>query len=354
MPSKSCKDDGAELQVLQADISNAADVERVISAVNADAAPLRGVVHAAGVLDDGALIHQTWDRFVPVLAPKVSAGWLLHRRTRTLPLDFFALFSSASALLGSPGQANYAAANAFLDGLAHQRRAAGLPALAVDWGAWTEVGMAAALDERDQRRIAERGIGTITPEVGVAAFGAALTDGVAEVAVVPIDWSVLRANWPGPVPPLLSDLVGDATAPGATATPAAEEAFVEALAKAAPEQRRAVLATLLQVQISRVLGLDAASTIDSQQGFTELGMDSLMAVELSNRLAAVTDLALPSTLAFEQPTLDDLAAHLQTLLADRVDFGAAADSTPIDEELAGLSADELTDELLKELDDAGY
>jgi acyl transferase domain-containing protein/acyl carrier protein len=348
------KHGGAELQVIQADVSDAADVERVLSAINTATAPLRGVVHAAGVLDDGALAHQSWDRFVPVLAPKATAGWLLDRLTRTLPLDFFALFSSASALLGSPGQANYAAANAFLDGLAHQRRAAGLPALAVGWGAWTDVGMAAALDERDRRRITERGIGTITPEVGVAAFGAALTDGVTQVAIVPIDWPVLRANWPGTVPPLLSELADEATSPRATAASAAEEAFGDALAKAAPERRHEILVTLLQAQVAKVLGLDATSTIDSQQGFTELGMDSLMAVELSNRLAVLTDLALPSTLAFEQPTLDDLAAHLQILLADRIDFGDTQHPTSIDEELAGLSADELTDELLKELDDAGY
>ena len=154
---------GANVIVARADMARREDVQRLLSEIAASHAPLRGIVHAAGVLDDGVLLQQEWERFARVMAPKIAGSWNLHTLTQDLPLDFFVLFSSASSVLGSPGQTNYAAANAFMDALAHLRRSQGLPALSINWGAWSVSGMAAALDERDQRRWAERGLVAMSP-----------------------------------------------------------------------------------------------------------------------------------------------------------------------------------------------
>jgi NAD(P)-dependent dehydrogenase (short-subunit alcohol dehydrogenase family) len=194
---------GVEVLVLQADIACEADVERVFATLRAAGPALRGVIHAAGVLDDGMLGQQTWERFTPVLAPKLAGAWLLDQATRTLPLDFFVLFSSSSALLGAAGQANYAAANAALDALAQRRRAAGLPALSVNWGAWDEVGMVAALDERDRRRFALRGIELITLEAGLRTLQRLLAQDAPQIAVLPISWPTLLAQFPAGSHPLL-------------------------------------------------------------------------------------------------------------------------------------------------------
>src|SRR5262249_32324326 len=134
---------GAQVAVLQADVADEQAVERILEQIAASMPPLRGIVHAAGVLDDGVLLKQSWGRFERVLAPKLLGAWNLHTQTRGLPLDFFVLFSSLASVLGSPGQGNYAAGNAFLDALAHHRQSQGLPALSVNWALWAEAGMAA-------------------------------------------------------------------------------------------------------------------------------------------------------------------------------------------------------------------
>ena len=156
---------GAQVVVAQGDVAREADVQGVLAQIAGGQPPLRGIIHAAGVLDDGVLLQQTWERFAKVLAPKVEGAWNLHRLTQTAPLDFFVLFSSAAALLGSPGQANHAAANAFLDALAHHRRALGLPAVSINWGVWSGWGVAA--DRGVGARAAVQGMGSFTPEEGL-------------------------------------------------------------------------------------------------------------------------------------------------------------------------------------------
>src|SRR5262249_29728075 len=151
-------------------------------------APLRGIVHAAGVLDDGVMLQQTWERFAKVMAPKVDGAWRLHEATRDLPLDFFVCFSSIGSLTGAPRQAHYAAANAWLDAFAHFRRQQGVKALTVNWGAWASSGMAAALSERDRKRQAEMGLSTIAADQGLAVMQRLLAADVAEAAVLPIEW----------------------------------------------------------------------------------------------------------------------------------------------------------------------
>src|SRR5205814_9986715 len=183
--------------------------------------PLRGIVHAAGVLDDGVLIQQEWTRFARVMAPKISGSWNLHTLTLDLPLDFFVFFSSAASVLGSPGQANYAAANAFMDALAHERRRLRLAALSINWGAWDVAGMAASLDARDQRRWAGQGLTPMPPHEGVAALQDLLDSGHTQVAVLAMDWRRYREQFvKTSMPPFLSRLAADpATAGEASRSP---------------------------------------------------------------------------------------------------------------------------------------
>ena len=179
---------GVEMYVGQADVSQRDEMEKIIHHITENMPPLRGVIHAAGILDDGILLDQTWPRFSTVMAPKIDGAWNLHTLTSTSALDFFILFSANASLLGSPGQGNYASANAFLDGLAHYRRLQGLVALTIDWGAWAEVGMAAKLDTQNQRRWTLQGIDQIKPVDGMRAMARLLERESAQAGVLPINW----------------------------------------------------------------------------------------------------------------------------------------------------------------------
>lgn len=177
---------GAEVLVHQGDVARQADIEAALAEIDRADLPLLGVFHCAGVLDDGALTQQTWERFQQVMGPKVDGAWLLHRLTTGRPVEHFVLFSSVAAVLGSPGQANHSAANAYLDALAWQRRAAGLPALSINWGAWSRIG--AAADEAIAERTRKQGLDAITPERGLQALEALLRAGPAQAAVASVRW----------------------------------------------------------------------------------------------------------------------------------------------------------------------
>ena len=184
---------GVKLTLVQADVTVPTQLQAALAQIDA-AMPLRGIIHAAGVLDDAALSNQNWSRFAHVLAPKMVGAWQLHRLTRNMALDFFVVFSSTAGLLGNRGQANHAAANAFLDAFVHYRRAQGLPALSINWGAWAEIGAAAELVRTQQQQMAAQGMGVITPQHGLAALGYLLTQlanqqGASQVGVVPIHWA---------------------------------------------------------------------------------------------------------------------------------------------------------------------
>ena len=184
---------GVTVTVAQADVSDKQRLQAILDQIDA-AYPLCGVIHGAGVLDDGALQQQNSARFAKVLAPKVQGAWNLHLLTQGMALDFFVLFSSAAALLGSRGQANYAAANAFLDALAHHRHAQGLPGLSIDWGAWAEVGMAAQLVRTQRTQLAAQGMRAIAPAQGVAALAHLLGQPTPQVGVIPVNWATVMDN----------------------------------------------------------------------------------------------------------------------------------------------------------------
>ncbi len=343
---------GAAIQVIQADVSTESGVDAALGAVASSGAALRGVFHLAGVVDDGPVAQQPWPRAEAVLAPKATGAWLLDHRTRNAGLDQFVLFSSASGVLGAPGQGSYAAANGALDAVAHRRRALGLAGLSVDWGAWSGDGMAGRLTDRDQRRIAERGFTPLPVETALAALDRLLATGATRATVLAADWPSVAAGI-GAVPSLLTDL---ATASEGTGVVDDARSLATALAEAEPRRRRDVLATHVRRQLARVLGLDPNESIDPFQGLTDLGMDSLMAVELSNRLSVVVRRPLASTFALEEPTLNHVVDHLGSLLSDEFEFEErpAPTAPDPDPELTALSEDELRDALLRELEATGY
>lgn len=306
--------DGARVVTIAADVASAAEVQRVLQQMSqAGLPPLRGLIHAAGVLEDGVLLQQNWPRFARVFAPKVSGAWNLHTATRAMALDFFVLFSSTSALLGAAGQGNYAAANAFLDGLAHYRRALGLPALSVNWGPWAEVGMAANLGSKEQQRLTSQGMGAITPSQGLRILEELLGCDEAQIGVLPVQWRKFLAQFAvGKVPPVLRAIADEMSSRPAEkpAMPDSTTEFQQRLAAAQPAERRGLMETHLRALIGRVLGLHSPEAIGLQQPLQELGMDSLMAVELRNAIGNSVGRELPATLLYDYPTVKALADFL--------------------------------------------
>jgi len=272
---------GATVLVAKADVSDAVALSALLSDVRERLGPIRGVVHAAGVLDDGMLSEQTPERFAGVMAPKVRGGWALHELTAKDPLDFFVLFSSGAVVLGSPGQSNYAAANGFLDALAAYRHARGLPALSINWGSWAEVGMAAGVGADHHRRWAAMGLEMITPESGMTMLADMLASGAGpQVAAVPM----VRSRLPATLGPFYCGLIDNKTEQkDAVVTPVDILADLHAVE---PIARRALLDKLLADQVLRVLALPAGQKVDPQESLLNLGMDSLMAMEFRNRIQA--------------------------------------------------------------------
>ncbi|MFH8367650.1 type I polyketide synthase [Streptomyces sp. NPDC018031] len=318
---------GAAVTIAACDASDRAALAALIAAIPA-AHPLTGVVHAAGVLDDGVVESLTPDRVDTVLRPKTDAAINLHQLTAGLPLTAFVLFSSAAGTFGGSGQANYAAANAYLDALAAHRRAAGLPATSLGWGFWAErSGMTGHLDDEDVRRMRQGGITALTSDEGLALFDAAGTAGQATLLPVRLDIPALRARaLSGGVPALLRGLV---RVPGRRAADAADggaggSQLDRRLAGLPEAGQQELLLDLVRTHVAEVLGHTGTETVEATRAFKELGFDSLTAVELRNRLNAATGLRLPATLVFDYPTPSALALQLRRdLVGARTADGAA-------------------------------
>ncbi|MEI2579701.1 type I polyketide synthase [Scytonema sp. PRP1] len=293
---------GSRVLVVKADISNFEDAARALETVKASMPPLRGVVHAAGVLDDGVLLQQNWERFQRVMAPKVEGTWNLHTLTRNLSLDFFVCFSSVASVLGSPGQGNYVAANAFMDALAHYRQFLGLPGLSINWGPWIEAGMAAELDSKNQHRLAELGLGSIRSTQGLQILGELLRQNKTQVVVQPMNWSKFLQQASTPL------FENFAQASGQRLEQQPE--LLQQLKATPAHKRRDLLATYVRSQVAKVLGMSSPEQILPRQRLFDLGIDSLSAVELKNRLDSALGRSLRSTLIFDYPTLDALVEYL--------------------------------------------
>ncbi len=336
---------GAHVLVRRADVSQRDQMAAVMGEITTSLPPLRGVFHTAGVLDDGVLAQQTWERFERVLAPKVAGAWILHELTAGLPLDFFVLFSSIASVLGAAGQASHAAANAFEDALAHARRMEGLPALSVNWGAWSDLGSAARQDLEHRR--SRLGVGAFTTAQGIAVFEQVLSMDCAQVGAAPIAWDDFTHHFPkGAVPRWLRDLPVRGVPRPAQAAPATSEPdLLERLSAEHEANRLSILRESVDALAHRVLGLAAGRRIDPQQPLQELGLDSLMAVEFRNALASAIKRPLPATILFSYPAIEDVAGFLHGEL-----FGAPAEPTKPGNVLAQIEdlSDEAVDRLLAE------
>ncbi|TDT97691.1 acyl transferase domain-containing protein [Streptomyces sp. 846.5] len=320
---------GAEVSVLACDVADRTVLGAVLDSVPAEH-PLTAVVHTAGVLDDGVVTSLTPEQLDAVLRPKVDAAVNLHELTRDLDLSAFVAFSSSAGVLGAPGQANYAAANAVLDSLAQLRRTLGLPAVSLAWGPWSRTtGMTSSLTATDMRRMARAGLPALTPDAGLALFDAAL--GRPEPLLLPMSVDTAQLGTAGPVPALLSGLVRARPRRAAAAetggADAAASLSLQLSSMSTAERLRAVLNVVCE-QAAAVLGHGSAAAVDSDQAFKELGFDSLTAVELRNRLNTAIGILLPATLVFDYPTPDVLAGHLCTELFPGTDAASAAASEP--------------------------
>ncbi|MGW7349627.1 SDR family NAD(P)-dependent oxidoreductase, partial [Streptomyces sp. NPDC054854] len=287
---------GATARVEACDVSDRQQLAALIASLEE---PLTAVVHAAGVLDDGVIESMTVEQIERVMRPKVDAAWHLHELTAGMDLSAFVLFSSVAALIGAPGQANYAAANAGLDALAAKRRADGLVATSLAWGLWAEAGgMTGQLGGAEIARLERMGVSALSAELGLELFDQSFSADAALVAPVKLDTAVLRSRArAGMLAPLLRGLVRTPARRAETGGSLAQR-----LAGVPEADRERVMLELVQTQVASVLGHASGAAIDPERAFKELGFDSLSAVELRNRLARATGLRLPATLVFDHPT----------------------------------------------------
>ncbi|AOR29815.1 hypothetical protein BFF78_00780 [Streptomyces fodineus] len=321
---------GAQVRVAACDVSDRGQLAELLGSLEQ---PLTAVVHSAGVLDDGVIDSLTPEQMTRVMRPKVDAAWHLHELTAGMELSAFVLFSSAAAQMGNPGQANYAAANAVLDALAHQRRAKGLPASSLAWGLWADAtGMTGELDEADLARMERTGVGALSAERGLDLFDESLGLDAALLVPVRLDLVALRSQArAGTLPALLRGLV---RAPARRAK-SAGGSLAQRLTGVAEADREQVVLEVVQAQVAAVLGHASAAAVDPERAFKELGFDSLAAVELRNRLTQATGLRLPATLIFDHPTPEAVA---RLLLEDVGGVPEEQNGSPFEEELQRLEA----------------
>jgi acyl transferase domain-containing protein/acyl-CoA synthetase (AMP-forming)/AMP-acid ligase II/acyl carrier protein/SAM-dependent methyltransferase len=332
----------ARVFVAQADVSEIKQVASVLADIERSLPPLRGIIQAAGVLDDGVLIQQSWDRFARVLAPKAMGTWNLHTLTQEMSLDFFVMFSSVGSLLGSPGQANHAAANAFMDALAFYRQAQGRVGLSINWGGWSELGAAA------QRQVTERattkGIGAIAPQQGLQVLERLFVWPCGQVGVLPIHWPTFLQQFPpGGIPPQLSELarqVESTWTDGLSPTQPLE--LRRRWEGASPQDRPSILMAGLQQKVAQVLGLKDVQ-LNVQEPLSNLGLDSLMAIELRQQVSTDWDVDLPMEKFLEGSSVASLAAQVGEQLSQLPALQSVSltlDSSPGERAFSGAQRDQ--------------
>jgi thioesterase domain-containing protein/acyl carrier protein len=314
-PIAALRAEGVIITPLQADLTNARAVEEAVSSVKT---PLRGVVHLAGLLRDAMLGEMDWERFQLVMAPKVAGAWNLHHATRKAPLDFFVMFSSITSALGNIGQTNYAAANSFLDSLAHHRHSLGLPALSLHWGAFGKVGMAADLKALDEKA-------KIDPDIGLDLLGRALLDAPAEVIVAPL--AMLLAEMGSPLPLHLSGVEHLLRQDGGGAVGGA---LLRALHAAEPSSRVSILVRELGSRVLNILGSPDGTSIDAEESLSGMGLDSLMVMELRSVVKQEVGVLLGPDALLTNDTLGELSALLVTLIDLGEEGGAGGEGGDVE------------------------
>jgi acyl carrier protein len=339
---------GAQVLVAAADISKPEDVERVLADIDRTMPPLRGVIHSAAVADPGIIIQQNGDRYAKMLPPKIEGTWNLHRFTQHLPLDFFILFSSGASILGLAGESGYAAGNAFLDAFSVYRRSLGLPAMTINWGVWAEVGLAVGLSDFFNKI----GFGLMQVDNAVATLGYVMRAQALHHLVADVHWQTFRQMHETRRERMMFEQMwAEMSGTSATVSSAPEVPFAEQLQSLPPAEQWQRLLERVRKEAARVLGFDA-TLLDIRGGFFKIGMDSLMSVQLRNRLEASLNSSLPPTIALEYPTVESLTRYVY----DEVfHLGQTATAEPQPEEAAApdqlgdLSQDELASLLDDEL-----
>ncbi len=329
---------GVSVHLRPLDASDAKQVRATFEWIARELPPLKGVLHAAGVLDDAAIANQSWERFEKVLAPKAVGAANLHALAG--PLDWFVCYSSMAAVLGSPGQSNYAAANAFLDGLMESRRAAGLPGLSIQWGPWDGAGMAAG---HDTSKWAQIGLGTIRPAEGRLAFETLLHQPRAAVGCYPIEWPKFLAQFPRSRSPKLLDDLALKHRREAAGSQAAQSGVRERIDAAAAADRSTIIRELVAGHVAKTLGVPAA-TLERDRPLSQMGLDSLMGIEMRNAIEADIAAEIPVETFTASTTVDDLCDAVGKLLGAEP---AAAEVPPSDWSLEDFSE---IQELAKRLD----
>ena len=296
---------GTRVVFVSVDVTDPVSLERIDTVLAQGLPPLRGVIHSAGVLDDGTLASQNLSRFKTVLDSKVRGTWNLHQMTRDLPIDFFILFSSAAAIWGNAGQGNYAAANSFLDSLAHERNRQGLPAVSINWFAWSGEGMAKDLSDMLNRGLL-RGFEPIEPQEGLDALYDLLGGSPAQIVAVPVDWKVVFEQFEeADNVALLSEVLDQQVEENS-----AKDDFLVQLESIPIGDQSKFLYERVEKFTLNVLGLRSSTRIDPRQPLRDIGLDSLMAVELHNALANCVQQDLPMTLFSDYGTLQELGDYL--------------------------------------------
>ncbi|HLS56240.1 MAG TPA: SDR family NAD(P)-dependent oxidoreductase [Zeimonas sp.] len=344
---------GVAVHRFRTDVADLPSLRALLTDTARTLPPLRGVIHAAGVLDDGVLASLDWSRFETVLQAKLQGGLNLAAVTARQELDFFVLFSAGAAWLGNPGQANYAAANASIDALGQALRASQRPATAIAWGRWRGAGMASARAGDGGRGWGGTGVDEIAPDEGVGALFELVERNAASGSVLPIDWPVYLGKVYGQRPPAFFDTM----LPRVTPAAAVGANVLTELRSLPAHRRREALVQRLEALLRRIVGLPAERSIDPRWPLRELGMDSLMTVELRNAISAELERPLSATLVFDHPTLDALTDHLMATLPGLQDEPAEAGAStggaaagPVADDLRSLSEQEAEAQLLSELD----
>lgn len=330
------KEKGVNAVAEKADIANPEDVERLVKKISETMPPLKGIVHSAGVLNDGILKRQDRERFLRVMSPKIDGAWNLHECTKNMPLDFFVCYSSAASMLGSAGQGNYCAANAFLDAFAFYRKNLGLPCLTVNWGPWENVGMAATLEEKDAARMKSFGLEAVgsSEYFGLLEKSPARKNG--QIGVMKMDWPELfeynrfyREN--------------KFFAPFHKRIRKKKQEFqvCNRLKDAPEDDRHEMLCGCIVSLVNEVLRIPDSESPGVREPLFDFGVDSLMAVEMKNRLEANLGIELHATLIFDYPTIEGIAGYL---LSDVLDFKAPEEKTEAKE-------DAKTDEMEKNIEE---
>ncbi len=301
---------GAQVITRSVDVADEVALTALFDELRATLPPVRGVMHIAGVFDDRVIMRQDWARFERVLAPKVRGGWLLDRLTAAFELDFFVAFSSGASFLAPVGLANYAAANAFTDALALRRRCLGRPALAINWGPWERIGMAEAVGEQREQQWSAAGFSAMTAAEGLDLLGRLMGGAPAQVAALDVEWSRFLDTL-GRAVPLYADLARE-SAPSEVGVTAASQApeLPRALGAVAPEGRWDLLLSLIAREVRHVLGFRAEEPVDVNRGLFALGMDSLTAVELKNRIQRLVGQPVSATVVFDHASVSALGRYL--------------------------------------------